>query len=173
MPWQRLHPMARAIVPDQHRRAGPPVRSRDVGAPSIPITELVHLILAVVKSDSDIPRSEDWARLAYVSPATIISRCARCGLRTKAVLDLARIIRATSPRGRSGSFGGSFDSLDARTVGSLLRRAGLDRRFAEAAPPIQVLRHQTLVRHPLLLRELESRLLEPLDCARPPTETRW
>lgn len=117
--------------------------------------EMATLIRSLVNSHQDVKTVLEWAQLTHISSQTLFSRCARIGVSAKAVLDLGRILRAVkSKTGGYDSVSLSLNSLDVRTVDSLLRRAGLRRADLLALTAPQLLARQCLVTNPQILKHL-------------------
>ncbi len=96
-----------------------------------------------------------WGRCVGASVGTLRSRCIAVGVRTKASLDFARLLRAVI-RSRASGFDISIelDVYDPRTLYRLLLQGGLANYADQACAPSlgPFLQRQRLVHHELALR---------------------
>jgi len=116
-------------------------------------------IVAVLDDQEDPKTINQWSRSVGVSPSQLRAHCRSAGLTAKATLDFARLLRAVAQaRSAAWRIQYALDTVDVRTVGRLLGRAGIGGALYLLTPEDFVIR-QRLVSDPVVLREV-TRLLE-------------
>jgi hypothetical protein len=116
------------------------------------------LVVAIVGSPTDPRTLVMWARLVGVSVGQLRTLCRLAGLTAKASLDFGRLLRAVAhDNGERWPLEEYLDVSDPRTIGSLLRRAGLVNGDVPA-DVLSFLRRQQLVCSLRLISAVERRI---------------
>jgi hypothetical protein len=145
---------------------------KTVGGPE-PLASTVHFhaaerwaecVVTIVRADADPRTLVEWARIAGVSVGTLKDRCVAAGIRAKASLDFARLLRAVVISGGGFELREVLDVLHARTLRRLLSAGGFTGLNARKIPVDEYLARQRFVSDHKGL-EAVSRLLS----AREPT----
>lgn len=126
---------------------------------SLPLKEILRMIMAVVRAPDDIRSVESWARFVGMSRRALYSRFANTRIEPKDALDLGRLLRAAGRAtvGRQ-DIRGLLDCADDRTVAHLLDRAGVSEDFMKTASQYELLRRQVLVRHKSVVAGLAAEI---------------
>lgn len=111
------------------------------------VQDLVGWVTRVIVSPVDVRTVTAWAKLVGVSETVLFSRCARCALKPKRILDLGRLLRVAhqGAGARNHDFEALLDVRDVRTVHALLSRSGLTPADLNMASWTGVLAKQELV----------------------------
>jgi hypothetical protein len=119
-------------------------------------------VVTIVRADTDPRTLAEWARIAGVSAGTLKDRCLAAGIRTKASLDFARLLRAVVITGDGCQLREVLDVLHARTLRRLLSAGGFTGLNGRKIPVDEYLARQRFVSDHKGLRAV-SRLLSARD----------
>ena len=114
----------------------------------------LRLVGVVLTVDADLRTVNAWGREAGVSPAALRARCRAVGVTAKRSLEFARILRIIirHPNREQSAFE-VLDVVDKRTMGRLLRTAGIESLDTVHWPSLaEYVDNQAFIRDPLLVR---------------------
>jgi CheY-like chemotaxis protein len=151
--------ISRALSPPEADRVSSATDAED-GRVAHAAARWAQLVVRVADSSRDTPTIAAWGRFVAASPGAVRNWCHTAGIPARRSLVFARLLRAvTLNRDGRTKLENLLDSVDRRTVSSLVRYAGL----ATAGFPRstdEYLRRQTLVADFDVLRELRRALDE-------------
>jgi hypothetical protein len=120
-----------------------------------------HAVLGVLRCSHDPTTIDAWGRVIGASGSAIRQWCRSAGVRPKAALDFARVLRAVVlTQGRSWDLYNLLDVVDERTMRNLFVRAGMPELLGAAEPPetARYLARQRFVRNAVALQAVISLL---------------
>ena len=93
--------------------------------PASAVDRWIRMVVAVTEADDDPPTLGEWARLIAASEGSVRLYCYTAGMRPKASLDFARLLRVIR-RSTDGEWAPALwlAAADARTLDALLARGG-------------------------------------------------
>lgn len=120
-----------------------------------------HAVIGVLRCAFDPNTIDAWGRVIGASGSTLRQWCRSAGVRPKASLDFARVLRAVVlSQGRTWDLYNLLDVVDDRTMRNLFTRAAMPDALGTREPPetLRYLAEQRFVRSEAALQAIQALL---------------